>query len=66
MYFAVDGWADGRAAAIDLLDRTGLGLAPGTAFGAGTENYLRLCFARDLGQIRDGAARLEAWLSGSA
>lgn len=66
MYFAVDGWTDGRAAAIDLLDRTGLGLAPGTAFGDGSRNHLRLCFARDLGQIRDAAGRLSAWLAGDA
>jgi aspartate/methionine/tyrosine aminotransferase len=66
LYFAVDGWSDGRAAAIDLLDKTGLGLAPGTAFGAGTENFMRLCFARDLSQIRDGASRLQHWLGGLA
>jgi aspartate/methionine/tyrosine aminotransferase len=64
LYFAVDGWTDGRAAAIDLLDKTGLGLAPGTAFGTGSENFLRLCFARDLDQIRDGAERLGRWLKG--
>ncbi|MCU0832105.1 MAG: pyridoxal phosphate-dependent aminotransferase [Rhizobiaceae bacterium] len=64
LYFSVDGWPDGRAAAIDLLDKTGLGLAPGTAFGAGTEGFMRLCFARDLAHIRDGASRLQSWLAG--
>jgi aspartate/methionine/tyrosine aminotransferase len=64
LYFAVEGWPDGRVAAIDLLDKTGLGLAPGTAFGPGSGNFLRLCFARDLDQIRDGAQRLTRWMAG--
>jgi aspartate/methionine/tyrosine aminotransferase len=63
LYFKVDGWADGRAAAIDLLDKTGLGLAPGTAFGAGTEDWLRLCFNRDLNHIHDAANRMSNWLN---
>ena len=63
LYFKVDGWADGRAAAIDLLDKTGLGLAPGTAFGVGTEDWLRVCFNRDLNHIRDAAGRLSHWLN---
>jgi aspartate/methionine/tyrosine aminotransferase len=63
LYFKVDGWTDGRAAAIDLLDKTGLGLAPGTAFGAGTEEWLRLCFNRDLNHIHDAANRLTTWLN---
>jgi aspartate/methionine/tyrosine aminotransferase len=64
-YFSVSGWPDGRAAAIDLLNKTGLGLAPGTAFGKGTETWLRLCFNRDLDHVRDAAGRLNRWLSGS-
>lgn len=63
LYFKVDGWPDGKAAAIDLLDKTGLGLAPGTAFGSGTEEWLRLCFNRDLNQIQDAANRLGQWLN---
>lgn len=63
LYFKVQGWPDGRQAAIDLLDKTGLGLAPGTAFGAGTEDWLRLCFNRDLAQIDDAANRLTNWLN---
>jgi aspartate/methionine/tyrosine aminotransferase len=63
LYFKVEGWANGRDAAIDLLDKTGVGLAPGTAFGAGTEQWLRLCFNRDLNQIRDAAGRISNWLN---
>ena len=63
LFFKVEGWPDGRAAAINLLDKTGLGLAPGTAFGAGTEDWLRLCFNRDLNHIEDAAKRLTLWLN---
>jgi aspartate/methionine/tyrosine aminotransferase len=63
LYFKVDDWANGRDAAIDLLDKTGLGLAPGTAFGQGTEEWLRLCFNRDLNHIHDAANRLTHWLN---
>lgn len=63
LYFKVHGWLDSRQAAIDLLDKTGLGLAPGTAFGTGTEDWLRLCFNRDLNQIHDAANRLTHWLN---
>lgn len=63
LYFKVEGWNNGRDAAIDLLDKTGVGLAPGTAFGAGTEEWLRLCFNRDLNHIHDAADRISNWLN---
>jgi aspartate/methionine/tyrosine aminotransferase len=44
-FIRVGGMADSVAFAKDLLMRTGVGLAPGAAFGEGGEEYLRLCFA---------------------
>jgi len=44
-FFSVDGESDARSLAFRLLDETGVGLAPGTAFGPGGEKFLRLCFA---------------------
>ena len=44
-FIGVDGMADSVAFAKDLLLRTGVGLAPGAAFGEGGDDYLRLCFA---------------------
>ena len=58
LLFAIEGEGDTRAAAKRLIDEAGVGLAPGTAFGAGGEDFLRLCFARDAGQLRIAADAL--------
>lgn len=62
LFFAVDGVSSAVAAAKTILDATGVGLAPGTAFGKSGEGFLRLCFNRDLGQIRDAAERLARFI----
>jgi aspartate/methionine/tyrosine aminotransferase len=62
LFFAVDGIADSRQAAFDIVDRANVGLAPGTAFGSGGEARLRLCFHRRLDQVEEAAERLAAWL----
>ncbi|MGH7006172.1 MAG: pyridoxal phosphate-dependent aminotransferase, partial [Alphaproteobacteria bacterium] len=61
-FFAVDGEPDARALAFKLVDRANVGLAPGTAFGAGAPNFMRLCFAASLDRLGEGLARLEAVL----
>jgi aspartate/methionine/tyrosine aminotransferase len=62
-FFRIDGHADSLATAKRLVAEAGLGLAPGAAFGPASEGWLRWCFAsRDLQRLRDGAARLQAWL----
>jgi aspartate/methionine/tyrosine aminotransferase len=55
LFFKVDGETDMRKLAFRLIDEARVGLAPGTAFGAGGEHFLRLCFARDAGQVRHAA-----------
>ena len=62
LFFGVEGVADTRALARQIIDEVGVGLAPGTAFGPGAEPFLRLCFARDPVQIADVADRLAAWM----
>ncbi|MGO4565439.1 pyridoxal phosphate-dependent aminotransferase [Rhizobium sp. 2YAF20] len=57
-FLKVDGITDSRQAALDIVDKTGVGLAPGTAFGPGGEAFLRACFLRDPAQIADAAQRL--------
>ncbi|WP_028746780.1 pyridoxal phosphate-dependent aminotransferase [Rhizobium mesoamericanum] len=57
-FLKIDGVADSRKAAIDIVDKTGVGLAPGAAFGSGGELFLRACFLRDPVQIRMAADRL--------
>ena len=62
LFCAVDGVADTRALAYRLLDEAGVGVAPGTAFGLGGERFMRLCFARDSGELAEAGARLARWL----
>jgi aspartate/methionine/tyrosine aminotransferase len=62
LFFTVDGIADSRSAAFDIVDKANVGLAPGTAFGPGGEAFLRLCFHRRLDQIEEAAHRLARWM----
>jgi aspartate/methionine/tyrosine aminotransferase len=65
LFFSVDGIADSRAAAFEIVDRANVGLAPGTAFGEGGEAFFRLCFHRRLDQIEEAANRLAGWIRDS-
>ena len=58
LFFGVEGAADTRALAFDLVDHAGLGLAPGTAFGKGGDGFLRLCFLRKGADVAEAANRL--------
>ena len=59
-FMRVDGLTDSLAFAKDLLAATGVGLAPGVAFGAGGEGHFRLCFASILPTLERGARPLRA------
>ncbi|MBB3944779.1 aspartate/methionine/tyrosine aminotransferase [Rhizobium skierniewicense] len=61
-FLKIDGVTDSRAAAFDIVDKVGVGLAPGTAFGAGGELFLRACFLRNPAQIEDAADRLSGYI----
>jgi aspartate/methionine/tyrosine aminotransferase len=63
LFCAVDGFPDSRALAFRLVDEAGVGAAPGAAFGPGGEGHLRLCFARDPGQIAEATRRMARWLT---
>lgn len=62
LFFRVEGESDTTALAKRLVDDCRVGLAPGTAFGPGGEDFLRLCFARDPAHIADVAERIAGWL----
>ena len=64
LFFSVDGESDTRKLALRLVDETNVGVAPGAAFGKAGEGFLRLCFARDAGQVRTATERLAAWVAG--
>jgi aspartate aminotransferase len=61
-FFRVDGVDDSVAFAKELLAKTKVGLAPGSAFGAMGEGYLRLCFARAPEVIAAAVERLRPML----
>lgn len=63
LFFTVEGVRDSRAAAFDIVDHANIGLAPGSAFGAEGEAYLRLCFLREVGQLEEAAHRLALWIN---
>jgi aspartate/methionine/tyrosine aminotransferase len=57
-FFAVDGVRDSFAYAVELQRTAKVGLAPGIAFGAAGEGYLRLCFATSLPRLELALERL--------
>jgi aspartate/methionine/tyrosine aminotransferase len=62
-FFRVDGMTDSLAFAKELLAATGVGLAPGAAFGAGGEGHLRLCFAATLPTLERAFDRLADFIA---
>ncbi|MCX8114723.1 MAG: pyridoxal phosphate-dependent aminotransferase [Burkholderiaceae bacterium] len=59
LFFRIPGRSDDSLAfAKELVTRSGLGLAPGIAFGAEGEGYLRWCFAATEALIEQGVERL--------
>ena len=62
-FFRVEGQDDSLAFAKRLVTEAGLGLAPGAAFGAEAEGWLRWCFAsKDPGRLTQGVERLRSFL----
>jgi aspartate/methionine/tyrosine aminotransferase len=61
-FVKVDGITDSRSAALDIVDKIGVALAPGSAFGKGGELFLRACFLRDPKQIEEAAGRLSDYI----
>jgi aspartate/methionine/tyrosine aminotransferase len=62
LFFSIDGVDDTRKFAMNCVRETGVGLAPGTAFGNGGENYIRLCFARQRAHLEEAIQRISVWL----
>jgi aspartate/methionine/tyrosine aminotransferase len=62
-FLKIDGVTDSRKAALDIVDKTGVGLAPGTAFGPGGELFMRACFLRDPKEVAEAADRLSRYIA---
>ena len=63
LFFSVDGETDTRRLVMRLIDEARAGLAPGTAFGAGGERFVRLCFARNAEQLQAAVDRVAGVIS---
>ncbi|MGD9946156.1 MAG: pyridoxal phosphate-dependent aminotransferase [Burkholderiaceae bacterium] len=61
-FLRLRGERDSLALAKALVREARIGLAPGVAFGAEGEGFLRWCFARPAEQLRDAAGRLQEFL----
>lgn len=61
-FFKVDGVGDSLALCKHLVAQTGLGLAPGVAFGEEGEGFVRWCFAASQDKLADGIERLQRGL----
>lgn len=62
-FFRIDGHTNSLALAKALVSEVGLGLAPGIAFGAEGEGWLRWCFAASSDKIAVGLERLGRYLA---
>jgi aspartate/methionine/tyrosine aminotransferase len=62
VFFRLVGHDDSLAVAKRLVLEAGLGVAPGSAFGAAGRGWLRWCYAGAPERMREGAARLARWL----
>ncbi len=63
LFFGIDGLADTSRLGHRLVDEAGIGIAPGTAFGASGAGFARLCFARGPESMHEVARRLTAWVA---
>jgi aspartate/methionine/tyrosine aminotransferase len=61
-FFRVEGVDDSLSFAKELLETTGVGLAPGIAFGQAGEGHLRLCFAASEDRLAQAMDRLASVL----
>ncbi len=62
-FIRVEGMPDSLAFAKELLAATGVGLAPGAAFGPGGEGHLRLCFAATTPTLEKALDRIAGFLA---
>jgi aspartate/methionine/tyrosine aminotransferase len=61
-FLRLEGVADSLEFCKRLVRETGLGLAPGSAFGAEGEGFVRWCFAASVPRLAEGVARLRRML----
>ena len=63
VFAAIAGEPDTAALALRLVDEANVGVAPGSTFGAGGQNFIRLCIAAKTTDIAEATRRLAQWLA---
>jgi aspartate/methionine/tyrosine aminotransferase len=61
-FFGIEGMTDSMATALRIIDEANVGFAPGIAFGAAGEGYLRMCYLKEEAKLQEGLERLTNWL----
>ncbi len=61
-FFRVDGLTDSLGFAKQLVAETGVGLSPGSAFGAEGEGYMRFCYASSEQRLSEALTRMAPML----
>ncbi|MBX2867824.1 MAG: pyridoxal phosphate-dependent aminotransferase [Acidiferrobacterales bacterium] len=62
LFFSIDGIENSLEFARRLLRETGVGLAPGSAFGEAGSGYFRLCYANPVTLLSEALSRLDGFL----
>ena len=62
IFFKLPGSEDSIRFCSQLVTKTGVSLAPGKAFGAGGEGWLRMCFAKDPERLEKAIERIREFL----
>ncbi len=62
--FSVDGVTDTLTFCKRAVAEAGIGMAPGTSFGKGSERYVRLCYAKSTELLTEAMDRLEKFVAG--
>ena len=62
LFLSVDGAGDAVQTTRQMIDDIAVGLAPGTAFGPGGEDFMRLCFACSGELLEQAMERMVPWL----
>jgi aspartate/methionine/tyrosine aminotransferase len=63
LFFSIAGAGQSLALCKSLVREVGLGVAPGSAFGAEGEGFIRWCYACDTARLDAGVARLAGFLN---
>ena len=62
LFLSVEGAAMRSHLPTAMIDEIAVGWRPGTAFGPGGEDFMRLCFARSAASLQEAMDRLTGWL----